>query len=247
VHAASSVLITGASSGIGWALARHYAAPGVRLALAGRDETRLEQIAALCREAGAVVTAAKIEITDRERMAAWVKQTDQERPVDLAIACAGISGESTAPGEDPEYEERVYRVNVLGTLNTISPLLPAMRARRRGQIGIVASVRGFRGLARAPAYCGSKAALIAQGSAWRDALAGAGVGVSVICPGYVYTPLAARHGRRLPFAISAEDAARRIAAGLAANRARIIFPWPMPLVAWIFRALPSSWTRLLDR
>jgi short-subunit dehydrogenase len=247
VQGASSILITGASSGIGWGLARHYAAAGVHLALTGRDETRLGQIAALCREAGARVTTASIDITDRDRMTAWVKGIDQESPVDLVIACAGISGETAAPGEDPAYEELVYRINVLGTLNTVSPLLSAMRARGRGQVGIVASVRGFRGLARAPAYCGSKAALIAQGAAWREALANSGVGVSVICPGYVYTPLAARHGRRLPFAIDADQAARRIAAGLVANRARIIFPWPMPLIAWIFRALPASWTRLLDR
>jgi short-subunit dehydrogenase len=84
-----------------------------------------------------------------------------------------------------------------------------------------------------------------HGQAWREVLSGEGIGVSVICPGYLRTAMTARHGFPLPFALDPDRATARIAAGLARNQARIIIPWPMPIVAWLFRALPTSWTRML--
>jgi short-subunit dehydrogenase len=178
-------------------------------------------------------------------MARCTHDADLQSPIALVIACAGISGEHGPPGEEPSPAEWIYRVNVLGVLNTVEPLLAAMRRRRRGQIGLVASVAGFRGFPRGPAYSGSKAAIIMHGQAWREVLSGEGIGVSVICPGYLRTAMTARHGFPLPFALDPDRAAARIAAGLARNQARIVIPWPMPIVAWLFRALPASWTRML--
>lgn len=238
----NSVLITGASSGLGRALAHELAAPGVRLVLGGRDGGRLAETAAACAEKGAEARPSQVEVTDAARMAEWVRGEDAACPFDLVIANAGISGEIGAPGEQPGQSERVYRVNVLGLLHTVEPLLPAMRRRRRGQIGLVASVAGFRGAARGSAYAGSKAAIIAQGKGWREQLAADGIGVTVICPGYIRTPMAARHKYRLPFVIEPEAAARRVVAALRGNRGLIVFPWPLPIVAWLFRALPSAVT-----
>lgn len=242
-----SILISGASSGLGAALARYYAAAGVRLALGGRDTGRLAAVAAACRAAGAEVSTTAVDVTDASATRAWVLSEDEQRPLDLVIANAGISGETGAVDADGEaaLAVRVYTVNVLGVLHTVQPLLPRLIARRGGQIGIMASIAGYRGLPRGPAYSGSKAALIVHGEAWRVNLAAAGVGVSVICPGYVRTPLTARHRFKLPFLMEPEVAARRIAAGLAANRARMVFPWQIRVAAWMFRVLPEPWTRRL--
>lgn len=244
-----SILISGASSGLGCALARHYAAPGVRLALGGRDTDRLAAVAAACRAAGAQVAVTAVDVTDAAATREWVLAQDEHRPLDLVIANAGISGETGAVGTDAEaaLAARIYAVNVLGVLNTVQPLLPRLIARRAGQIGVMSSIAGYRGLPRGPAYSGSKAALIVHGEAWRVNLSAAGVGVSVICPGYVRTPLTARHRFKLPFLLEPEPAARKIAAGLAANRARIVFPWQIRVAAWMFRVLPEPWTRGLVR
>lgn len=240
-----SILITGASGGLGGALARQYAAPGVRLALGGRDLLRLQAVAEACRGAGAEVSLAAIDVTDPVRMREWTGTEDAQRPIDLVIACAGVSGETGYPGEDPDHARLIYQVNVLGVLNTVEPLLGPMRARRRGQVGLIASVAGMRGMARGPAYSGSKAALITHGQGWREALAADGVGVSVACPGYIRTAMTTRHGFRQPFAVEPERAAAKIVRGLARNRARIVFPWPMALAGWMFRALPGDLTRVM--
>jgi short-subunit dehydrogenase len=240
-----SVLISGASSGLGAALARHYAAAGVRLALGGRDTDRLAAAGEACRAAGAEVSVTAVDVTDAPATSQWVLAADDQQPLDLVIANAGISGESGVLGTEAGLATRIYSVNVLGMLNTVEPLLPRLIARRCGQIGIMASIAGFRGVPRGPAYSGSKAALIVHGEAWRVGLAQAGVGVSVICPGYIRTPLTARHRFNLPFLLEPEVAARKTAAGLAANRARIIFPWQISVAAWMFHALPESWTRRL--
>lgn len=244
-----SVLISGASSGIGSALARHYAAAGARLALGGRNMDRLEAVAEACRAAGAEVSLDAVDVTDAAATREWVLSQDDHRPLDLVVANAGISGETGAVDTDAKtgLAARIYAVNVLGVLNTVEPLLPRLIARRRGQVGIMSSIAGYRGLPRGPAYSGSKAALLVHGEAWRVSLADAGVGVSVICPGYVRTPLTERHRFKLPFLLEPEVAARKIAAGLAANRARIIFPWQISIAAWMFRVLPEPWTRRLVR
>lgn len=240
-----SILITGASGGIGAALARFYAAPGIRLCLGGRDAARLAAIARDCATAGAETATRVIDVTDAKAMRDWVQREDDVRSLDLVVASAGILGEAAVSGNDPVRAREIYSVNVLGTLNTIEPLLPRFRTRRAGQVALLASLAGFRGIARWPAYCGSKAALIAHGEGWRSALAPHGVGVSVVCPGYVRTAMVASNSFEMPFLIEPEQAARRIAHGLARNQARILFPWPLTVAAWLFRVFPEPWTRML--
>lgn len=237
-----SVVITGASSGIGEALAVLYAAPGVTLALAGRDAARLETVAAVCRGRGAAATTAVLDVADREGMAAWLAMADAAAPVDLLIANAGISAGTGEGTETAEQARRIMAVNWDGVLNTVHPLLSAMRARRRGQIALMASLAGFRGLPGAPAYCASKAAVRIYGESLRGELAADGIGVSVICPGFVKSRMTAVNRFPMPFLMETEDAARVIRRGLERNRPRIAFPWPMAAPVWLLALLPPAWT-----
>lgn len=241
------LLITGASSGLGAALAQAYAAPGVTLVLGGRDEDRLAAVGAICEGLGATVERALIDVTDAAGMAAWVTQADASGPLDLVIANAGRSG-GTGAGAEPEDQARaILAANLDGVLNTVLPVLPAMRARARGQIAIMASLAGFRGFPGAPAYCASKAAVKSWGESLRGWLAAEGVAVSVICPGYVRTPMTAVNRFPMPFLMDAPRAAAIIRQGLAHNKGRIAFPWPMALGAWLIGAMPDALADRLTR
>jgi len=230
------IAITGASSGIGAALALAYARPGARLALSGRDGARLDAVAARCRECGAEAEAAVLDVADRAAMEAWIARSDAAGPLDLAIANAGVDGAAFAP----EARLRgVFRVNVDGVVNTVEPALAAMLARGRGQIAIMASLAGFVGMPGAPAYGASKAAVRTLGEALRARHAPEGVEVSVICPGFVRTPMTAGNRFPMPFLWDAERAAARIVRGLERNEGRIAFPWPMYAAVRLLQALPE--------
>jgi len=242
-----SLLITGASSGIGEALAKAYAGPGVSLALTGRDAARLEAVAAACLERSAAVEAAVIDATDADAMACWIDTVDAAAPIDLVIANAGI-GAGTAGGFETETQTRaVFAVNVDGVLNTLLPLIPRFVQRRRGQIALMSSLASFRGFPGSPTYCASKAALRIWGEGMRGDLHRHGVEVSVVCPGFVVTRMTARNKFRMPFLMSAERAAGIIKRGLARNRGRIAFPFPMYLAIWFFSTLPPVLTDPLFR
>lgn len=233
-----SLLITGASSGIGEALAKRYATPGVALALTGRDGERLAAVAASCRAKGAAVDSAILDVTDCEGLRAWIWRMDDRAPLDLVVANAGISAGMGRAREDESATRRVLAVNVDGVLNTVFPVLPRLAARRRGQIALVSSLAAFRGLPTAPAYSASKAAVKSLGEAWRLQLAPDGVRVSVVCPGFVTTRMTAKNKFAMPFLMSAERAAEIIARGLARDQGRIAFPWPTASVSWLMGALP---------
>lgn len=244
-----SIVITGASSGIGEGLALDYAQSGVRLALGGRDEARLQAVAEACRARGADVAAQTIDVADRERMAAWLREQDAAKPVDLVLANAGISIEKgKGQGIDEERTRRTFAVNVEGTFNTVFPLLDAMRARRFGQIGIVASLAGFIGLPRAAAYNGSKAAVRVWGESIRHQLHADNVGISVICPGFVESRITVGNDFPMPFMMTAARASAIIRRGLALDRARIAFPIGTKAAIWFGATLPGNATdRLLRR
>ncbi|MCH2393703.1 SDR family NAD(P)-dependent oxidoreductase [Oceanibaculum sp.] len=234
------ILITGASSGLGAELARTYAGPGMTLALTGRDTARLEAVAEQCRAQGATVETAVLDVTDAAALEGWMLARDDAQPIDLAIANAGISAGTGGDTEPVEQVRRIFAVNVDGVMNTVLPLIPRMQARRRGQIALMASLAGFRGFPGAPAYCGSKAAVKVYGEGLRGVLAGSGVEVSVVCPGYVRTPMTDRNGFPMPFLMDADKAARLIRDRLARNKARIAFPWPMLAAVWLLQALPPG-------
>jgi len=243
----SHVLITGASSGIGAALARAYAASGRCLSLSGRDATRLDAVAADCRTRGATVTTAMVDVTDRAATRAWVLAADDAAPIDLAIANAGIAAGINASEETDRHIREVFAVNFEGVLNTAYPAIERMRGRGRGQIALMSSLAGYRGFADAPAYSASKAAVKALAEAWGGLLHAQGIRVSAICPGFVTTPMTSRNDFRMPFLMSAERAAEIVIRGLARDRPRIAFPWPMTLGVWLVATLPARWSDRLLR
>jgi short-subunit dehydrogenase len=230
-----SILITGASSGIGAALARHYARPGIHLALGGRDPSRLAATAAACRQAGADVTARTVDVTDRGAMRDWISGVDREAPLDLVIANAGTACRHLP--DSPERTRAVIAVNLDGVLNTIEPAEAAMVCRGRGHLALMSSLASFYGSPNSAAYSSSKAAVRLLGEGLRQRLARNGIVVSVICPGFVQTPMNAGVRPRLPLTMSAERAAAIIARGLAHGRARIAFP----LVTYIAVRLLAAW------
>jgi short-subunit dehydrogenase len=235
-----SILLTGAGSGLGAALARRYAAPGVRLALIGRNEARLAQVAADCVARGATVECASIDVTERAALAAWVTAADEAVPFDLVIANAGISGGTSGLGESSDQSRLIFAINLDGVLNTIDPVLPRMRRRGAGAVALMSSLASFRGLPGAPAYGASKAAVRVLGEALRGDYMPSGVIVSVICPGFVTTPMTARNRFHMPFLMTADRAAEIMVRGLARGKARIAFPWPMYALTRLIAALPSA-------
>jgi short-subunit dehydrogenase len=236
-----TVLITGASSGIGRALALHYARNGGVLALMGRDSERLESVAAACREQGAVVHGGLIDVRNRNAMAEWISAFDAAHPLDLVIANAGVMA-GTRPDGSIEPADAGYttaETNLLGVLNTVQPLIAPMMARRRGQIALVSSIAGLLPLPDSPSYSASKAAVLTYGLSLRPMLEPYGIGVSVICPGYVRTPMMMRERGSKPMVMAPEKAADLIAAGLRRNRAVIRFPYFFAAVSRLLGLLPS--------
>lgn len=236
------ILITGASSGIGAALALQYAIPGVMVSLTGRHQGRLEGIAARCRQQGADVNYAILDVRDRAAMMESVAAFDRMRPIDLAIANAGISGGTggVMAGESMEQTRHIFDVNVQGVFNTVESILPFMLQRAAGQVAIISSLAGFRGWPGAPAYCASKAAVKVYGEGLRGALRKTGVGINVICPGFVRSGMTAVNDFSMPFLMDTPRAALIIARGLARNKGRICFPWQAYLVTRLFCALPDE-------
>ena len=165
------ILITGASSGIGAALAFEYAAPGVTFSLLGRNAERLAHSASRASSRGATVVTHAGDVTDANSMATWIAERNAALPLDLVIANAGISGRTSRAEELAEQAMSVFAVNVGGVFNTIHPVLPLMRERGRGQIAILSSLAGFIGLAGAAAYASSKAAVRVYGEALRAEMA----------------------------------------------------------------------------
>jgi short-subunit dehydrogenase len=220
------IIITGASSGIGKALALRYAREGASLGLLGRHKERLEAVAQECRALGAEVSIGVMDVRSRSELKRWITDFDLAVPVDLVIASAGVM-EGTRPGgqiEPPDAAYALMETNVLGMLNTVQPLLPAMIARGRGQIALIGSIAGFVPLPDSPSYSASKAAVLTYGHSLRDLLLPHGVGVSVICPGYISTPMMERENGSKPFLMPADKAAEIIARGIERNKATVVLP-----------------------
>ncbi len=241
------ILITGASSGIGKALALEYAAPDVRLSLSARNHERLAQVAEACRKKGACVHEHALDVMDRAAMTRWLLLQDGLDELDLIIANAGISGGSCAAQDWEEATRDIIAVNLAGVLNTILPMVPLMVERGHGQIALMSSLAGFRGLASSPAYSASKVAVKAYGEALRLRYAASGLKVNVICPGFVESRITARNTFKMPFLMKGDKAARLIRKGLEKNKAIIAFPFPMATATRLFALLPFWAVERLSR
>jgi len=231
-------VITGASTGIGEALARHYAGPDGALGLIARRRDVLESLAAALPGQTAVYP---LDVADGQALAGAARDfTERFGVPDLVIANAGVSvGTHGDDDSDIAKLRRLLEVNVVGLAATLAAFAPGMRAAGRGTLCGIASVSGFRGLAGAGAYCASKAAAITWLESLRAELRGSGVSVVTVCPGYVDTPLSRVNPYRMPFLLPADEAARRIARAIEAKRRLAVVPWQMALVSYPLRALPG--------
>ncbi len=243
----SVIVITGASSGLGAALARHYAAPKRSIHLFGRDQDKLRIVADQIIGKGSTAHCHAVDVLNRDAMQATLHAIDQETPIDLLIANAGISAGTSGGNESNAQTRQIFDTNLTGVLNTVLPVLERMQNRQHGQIALMSSMASFRGLGSAPAYCASKAAVRTWGEALRSDAAKDNVHINVICPGFIRTPLTDCNTFSMPFLLEPEQAARIIQKGLSKNRGRIIFPWPMIPIAWLLRALPDGLLTALSR
>lgn len=243
-----SILITGASSGIGQALAVALAGPGVTLHLSGRDARRLETVATTCESLGAVVQSRIIDVRDAAAMQAWIGGAG---PLDLVVANAGIAaGNRTGVPETLEQTRAVLGTNLDGALNTVLPAMAMMAEQSagadgiRGRIAVIASIAAFIAAPGAAAYCASKSAI----DSWMVATApGArliGIGMTSVCPGYIRTRMTARNRFAMPGLMDADRAAMLILKGIMAGRVRLVFPWWVGAMARLAGLLPP---RMLGR
>lgn len=235
------IIITGASSGLGAGLARAYAAPGRSLGLIGLNAVRLAAVAESCRRSGAAVESAIVDVADAAAVSAWLSAFDAVAPVDLLVANAGVSAGTRMDGglEGLDAACAVVRINLLGVIHCVEPLLPRMSARGRGQIAMVASMAAYRGLPDSPAYCASKAGVLAYGESLRVGLEASGVRVSVIVPGFFASPMSARFRGPKLFLVSEAEAVARVMRGLRRRARRIVFPRRLGVLLRLLDLLPA--------
>jgi short-subunit dehydrogenase len=231
------VVITGASGGLGAAIARHYAATGAALGLIARRSSELERFAAACAGPCAIHAA---DVRDSAAMrAAAADFTARHGLPDIVIANAGVSiGTLTEAPEDEQAFRDVFDINVIGMVNTFQPHVAAMRARGHGVLVGIASVAGYRGLPGSGAYSASKAAAISYLESLRVELRGTGVTVITVCPGYIVTAMTSHNPYRMPFIMTADEAAGKIAAIITRRRTYAVIPWQMAIVARLMHVLP---------
>lgn len=236
------ILITGATGAIGGALAEAYAAPGVELHLHGRNEAKLAAVAARCTTLGATVLTERFDVRDTAALRAWLGAVCATQALDLVVVNAGMNTDigPAGAGEPWDEVEALLDINLKASMAMVHAVLPAMRRRGSGQIALVSSLAGYFGLPVTPAYCASKAGIKAYGEALRGWLAPEGIRVNVIMPGYVESPMCEAMPGPKPFLWQPARAARFIRRGLARDRARISFPFPLNLGTWFLAVLPAA-------
>lgn len=242
MSAPRSIVVSGASRGLGAALAERFAAPGVALRLVARGTAGLAETAARCAARGAEVDTAAIDVRDGVALAARLLAWDAARPVDCVVANAGISRGVGPDGawEGLEGATAQATVNLIGAINLVEPLLPALRARRAGRIVLIASVAAYRGLPDAPGYAASKAGLRAYGEGLRAALAPRGIGVTVVLPGFFDSAMGARWQGKRPLAMPLDRAAGITHRAILRGARRCAFPLPLAALLRVVDALPAG-------
>ncbi len=232
------VFISGASSGIGEALARHYAEQGATLGLAARRPDLLQQLAA---EFSSPVSVYPLDVRDSSALQAAAQDFISRHGVpDIVIANAGIGvGNLTEHAEDLSRFQDTLDINVMGMVKTFQPFVTTMRENKSGTLVGIASIAGYRGMPGSTAYNASKAAAISYLEGLRVELHGSGVKVCTICPGFIATPMTEKNPFPMPFIISAEDAATRFTRVIAQQRSHATIPWQMAGASVVLRHLPN--------
>lgn len=243
-----NVFLTGASSGIGEALAREYAKQGANLGLVARRGELLQKLAheLIANHTGCKVLVYSADVRDASALTLAANNfTSQFGPANIVIACAGVSiGTLTQHAEDTDVFKSVMDINVVGMVNTFQPFIESMTQNSHRQpqqnrhlVGI-ASVAGIRGLPGAGAYSASKAAAIAYLESLRVEMHPLGISVTTIAPGYIRTPMTAINPYKMPFLMNAELAAAKFVKAIAAKKRFTVIPWQMSVVARLMKLIP---------
>ncbi|MCE2989323.1 MAG: SDR family oxidoreductase [Burkholderiales bacterium] len=235
------IFITGASSGIGEALARQYAKAGAQLALVARRGDWLERVARELSTLGPTPAVYVCDVRDSDALRAAAGDFMARYGVpDIVIANAGVSrGTLTEMEDDLLAFQEIFDINVMGMVNTFHPFVEAMKWRGNGTLVGIASVAGFRGIPGGGAYSASKAAAIRYCESLRVELRQSGVAVVTICPGYIRTPMTAVNRFKMPFLIDVDVAAARFVRAIREKRSFTVIPWTMGVAARILRIAPN--------
>ena len=234
-----TIIITGASSGLGAALAIQYSIEGNNLFLFARSEERLNNTALICKNNGANVTTIIADVTDASTMQNHLDKIAKQHNVDIIIACAGVSAGTLDGPETLTQVNKIFSTNVNGVINTVMPLIPYMIHKKSGNIVIISSMAGMLGLSSAPSYSASKGAVRMFSDALNGYLKIYNVHVSNVIPGYIKTPMTAVNQFPMPFQISADKAAQKIIHAVDRNQGVIAFPMSIYFVMKILNLLPS--------
>jgi short-subunit dehydrogenase len=223
-------IVTGASSGIGWALARVLAAEGCKVGLVARRREPLAQLAIEIEKAGGTPAFVTADVSRRDEAVAAIREVaGRLGPVDLLIANAGVGAPTTVDPFNVEDIEKMFQVNVLGVIYSLEAVLPKMLQRGRGHLAAISSLGAYRGLPGESAYTSSKAALNVFMEGLRIQLRRRGIAVTTICPGFVKTPMTEVFEFPMPWLLEADEAARRIVRALKRRRKVYNFPWQWTL------------------
>ncbi len=234
-------IVTGASSGIGRALALRLGAEGYRVGLIARRREELDQAAFAIIQAGGTAVTDVADVGDRPALRAAIAAVERRLgPIDVMVANAGYGMPTHLDPLNIADVDKTFRVNVMGVIYSIEAVLPGMLARRRGHLVAISSLAAFKGLPGESAYCASKAAVNAYMEGLRIALRSRGVVVTTVCPGFVQTPMTTMN-TAMPFLMSADEAARRIARTIARRRGGVVrFPWPMAILMFLLARFPDA-------
>jgi short-subunit dehydrogenase len=234
------VMITGASSGIGKGLAHELAARGAKLGLLARRENLLDEIVNAVRLRGGKAFAVAADVRDADAMRAAADRLRAELgPIDILIANAGIGTSSHVSQLDPIHVANVMSINLLGAANSVAAVVPQMIERGKGQLVAISSLAAYRGLAKSAAYCASKAAMSAYFESVRIDLRDTGVGVTIIHPGFIKTPLTAGREAHMPYLMELNDAVKKIVSAIEKGKRSVAFPWQLATVVRAGLLMPA--------
>ncbi len=233
-----NVLITGASSGLGRALAIELSKKSQNLFLCARNFENLQETKNLCQNSNANIYLKILDVKDEIASQNYIAEIEETFTLDLVIANAGISGGTAQGTESFAQVKEIFDTNLYGVLNIVQPVIEKMTSRKSGQIVIISSLAGFVSLPSSPAYSASKSAVRIYGEALRGNLAEFGVKVNIACPGYIKTPMTAVNNFYMPFLMNSTKASQKIINGIEKNHGRIIFPIIFYFLIRVLLSLP---------
>lgn len=234
-------MITGASSGIGKGIALEIASRGANLALLARREELLNETVGAAQARNVKAVAASADVRDATAVREAADRFRKELgPIDILIANAGIGTADHATRLTPEHAANVIGINVLGAVNSVSAVLPEMVQRGQGRLVAISSLSAYRGLAKSAAYCASKAAMTAYFESLRIDMRHTGVGVTIVHPGFIKTPLTSGRKAKMPYLMELDTGVKKIVSAIEREKKLYAFPWQLATIVRATWLMPPS-------